>query len=103
MSHYYTVASAQNGEEALELFEESGPYPVALVDYSMPGMNGIELIQKFRESAPGMQAILLTSHSDPDTAISAMAETGVFKYLMKPVPMEKLLEVVDEAFHQFEK
>lgn len=68
----------------------------------MPGMNGIELIQKIRESSPATQAILLTSHSDPDTAISAMAESSVFKYLMKPVAMEKLLEVVEEAFGKFE-
>ena len=102
LSNYYIVSSAQTGEEALEIFQESGPFPVALVDYSMPGMNGVELIQKIRKLSPGTQSILLTSHSDPDTALTAMSEAGVFKYLMKPVAMEKLLEVVEEAFSQFE-
>jgi DNA-binding NtrC family response regulator len=103
LSNYYTVTSAHNGEEALEVFEQSGPYPVALIDYSMPGMNGIELIHRIRELSPATQSILLTSHSDPDTALSAMEEAGIFKYLMKPVPMEKLLEVVAEAYQKFDK
>ena len=101
LSNYYTVSSAETGEEALEVFKESGPFPVALVDYSMPGMNGVELIHEIRKVSPTIQAILLTSHSDPDTALTAMSEAGVFKYLMKPVAMEKLLEVVEEAFSLF--
>lgn len=98
LSKYFDVETARNGPEALEVFGQAGPFPVVLVDYSMPGMNGVELVRELRKLYPRTQAILLTSHSDPDIVLTAMNEDGIFKYLMKPAAIQKLIEVIQEAF-----
>lgn len=98
LSKYFEVETATNGKEALDVYKTKGPFPVILVDYSMPGMNGIELVREIRKLNPRTHSILLTSHSDPDIVLTAMNEDGIYKYLMKPAAIQKLIEVIHEAF-----
>jgi response regulator RpfG family c-di-GMP phosphodiesterase len=99
LSKYYSVCTARNADEALEALEvldEEAPFDAALVDYAMPGQNGIELIQEIKRQYPSTQSILLTSHSDPETVMTAVSDSSINKYLMKPVAIQKLLDVIEE-------
>jgi len=96
LSKYYTVSTARDAEQGLAVLEKEGPFDMALVDYAMPGQNGIELIQEIKSRYPSIQSILLTSHSDPETVMTALSESAINKYLMKPVAIQKLLDVIED-------
>ncbi len=78
----YTVVSAASAEQALEVMEKE---PIALVisDIKMPGMSGLDLLEKIKARYTDTQVIIITSHASLDTAISAMRH-GAYDYLFKP-------------------
>lgn len=83
-----TVQAASSGEAALEL-SLGGPCDVALIDLHMPGMNGIELLEKLKERQPELEAIMLTAHGSVETAIQAM-KRGAYDFLTKPFHLPEL-------------
>lgn len=93
-----TVTAAATGEEALELAEH-GRYDVALLDLHLPGMSGIDLLTKLKESQPELEALLLTAHGSIDTAIAAM-KCGAYDYLTKPFHLPELEVHIQKAFEK---
>ena len=81
------------GPEALELVA-SRPYALAVLDYQMPGMNGVELYQKIREVRGDVAAIFLTAFTTLDTVYPAIA-AGAERILAKPVRSDELFPLVD--------
>jgi two-component system cell cycle response regulator len=81
----YSVVSARNGREALEL-AENGDYPLILSDWVMPEMDGVELCRRIRSSRSPKYTyiILLTSLGTHDSIIKGL-EAGADEYLVKPV------------------
>ncbi len=95
----YQVTVAESGEDALEKYQESY-LSVVLVDMKMPGMNGIELIEKLKELNPFVQVIMLTAFGSVDTAVAAMKK-GAFDYLTKPIEdLDELLLKINKARDQ---
>ena len=90
--------TAHNGEEALQTLENH-PCDVALLDLSMPGMNGIELLRRLKESHPGIEAVMLTAQGTIESAIEAM-RLGAYDYLTKPVRFEELELRTSKAFEK---
>ncbi len=84
-----------NGEEALELVSEDTP-EVMVLDLKMPGMNGIEVLRRTKEIAPGVEVIILTGHGTMKDERECM-ELGAFAYLNKPVDIEKLSATIKAA------
>jgi PAS domain S-box-containing protein len=88
---------AANGEEALRMLQSRTDYDVAIVDYNMPGMNGLELIAEIRKqqlSVPGRQAIVMyTSSEDPDV-VKGCQELKVNFRVEKPIKMKELHQVL---------
>jgi DNA-binding NtrC family response regulator len=76
---------------AAESFFASNPVDVVISDYRMPHMNGLEMLKRLKASRPEASRILLTSHADVSSAISAINEVGLFQYLEKPWDNEQLL------------
>src|SRR5262249_31531826 len=66
-----TVTAATSGEEAL-VAAEASRFDVALLDLHLPGMSGIELLDKLRQLQPELEALMLTAHGSIETAIQAM-------------------------------
>ncbi len=86
------VAEADNGLEALQLARELAP-DVAVLDISMPGLNGIEVARRLTQEAPGVKTIILSMHSDRRFVLAAL-RAGARGYLLKDTGIEELLTAV---------
>ncbi len=92
----YRVEAFLSGEEALE-FSGSHEVDLAVSDFMMPGLNGIEFLGKLAEIQPHAPRILLTGYADKDSAIKAINELGLFQYIEKPWSNDDLLIVLRNA------
>jgi len=87
---------ATDGAEALQVADEQSP-PIVVLDVMMPGLGGIEVLQRLKENHPDIQVILLTGHGSTKEGIRGM-HLGAFDYLMKPVHIEELIKKMGEAY-----
>lgn len=79
----FSVLVASSGAEALDLLEKHD-VAVLLSDQRMPGMSGVELLRRVRESQPHIERYLVTAYSNLDEAIAAVNEGHIRRYLKKP-------------------
>ncbi len=79
----YTVFTAENGTEALDIFRKERP-PIVLTDIKMPGIDGIELLQKIKHENPDTEVIMITGHGDMDLAIKSLKYQAV-DFVTKPI------------------
>jgi DNA-binding NtrC family response regulator len=93
-----TVTEAATGEDALAKTAKT-PCDVALLDLHMPGMSGIELLEKLKEQKPEMEVLLLTAHGSIETAIQAM-KRGAYDYLTKPFHLPELDVHIQKAYEK---
>lgn len=91
----YEVAVAHDGDTAARLFTES-EVDAVLTDISMPGMDGMRLLRLIRDHDEDVPVVLVTGGPTVETAIEAL-ERGALKYLVKPVDMHQLVEVMERA------
>jgi CheY-like chemotaxis protein len=94
----YEVDIAHDGSTALELVRRNA-YDVALLDYRMPGMDGLTLYRAIKKLRAGTVAIVVTAYAEATTAEEALA-AGAWQILPKPVDFPKLLGFVGEAVEQ---
>jgi CheY-like chemotaxis protein len=94
----YRVDTASNGIAALELVRRT-PYDVALLDFRMPGMDGLELYRQIKKERAGTVAIIVSAYTNTATREAALTE-GAWQVLAKPVDLPRLLRLVDEALGQ---
>jgi PAS domain S-box-containing protein len=79
----YTVFTAEDGEQALKIFRKETP-PIVLTDIKMPGMDGIELLQKIKQENPDSEVIMITGHGDMELAIKSLKYQAV-DFVTKPI------------------
>jgi thioredoxin reductase (NADPH) len=97
----FRIVRAESGPDALEAMREltlrGEPVAAILADYRMPGMNGVEFLERAMDIVPRARRALLTAYADTDAAIRAINVVDVDHYLLKPwePPEEKLYPVVD--------
>ena len=91
----YTVDMAYDGPGALELSGRH-QYRLALLDFNMPGMDGLELCRRLKNSQPSVVVALITAFSSIATT-GAAAEAGVRCSLLKPVNFSVLMPLVEEV------
>jgi DNA-binding NtrC family response regulator len=94
----YHVDTAHDGLAALELVRRR-PYDVALLDYKMPGMDGVTLYRAIKRERAGTVAIVVTAYASGATAEEAL-QAGAWQILPKPVDFPRLLGLVEEAVGQ---
>ena len=97
MRKFFQMDTALGGDEGLEAIRTKGPYAVVLSDMSMPGMNGIQFLAKVREHARDTVCIMLTGNADLQTAMQAVNEGNIFRFLTKPCPRETLVKALRAA------
>ena len=96
----YEVLTAVSGAEALEVLASSEP-DLVLTDMKMPGMDGIELLERIKARDPDLPVIMMTAHGTVDKAVEAM-QKGAYTYLLKPFDNERLILYVRKAISLFQ-
>ncbi|MDQ2659292.1 MAG: sigma-54 dependent transcriptional regulator [Verrucomicrobiota bacterium] len=91
----YEVTQAADGSKGLAL-AGSEAFDLVITDFKMPGLTGIELVQRLHDTRPRLPVILMTAHGTTDTAIEA-TKLGAYDYLLKPFEMPDLLALVEKA------
>ena len=91
----YEVSVAHSAEEGLALLEEVRPDAVVL-DFNLPGLNGLEALARIQAFDPGIRVLMVTGHGCVEMAVDAM-KAGAFDFLTKPVALSKLRLLLDKA------
>jgi two-component system, chemotaxis family, chemotaxis protein CheY len=89
----FATVQAANGREALAAVATSGPFEVALVDWNMPIMDGLEFVREIRKNrALDEMAIMMVTTESEQSQVLAALEAGASEYLMKPFSPESIEE-----------
>ncbi len=89
----FEIRGFTDPEEAAR-FADGNRVDVAVSDYLMPRMNGIQLLLRVKQAQPEASRVLLTGHADKQSAIEAINQVALFQYLEKPWDNAQLLLVV---------
>jgi C4-dicarboxylate-specific signal transduction histidine kinase len=100
-SDEFRVLIAPNAETALELMAKH-EVGVVLSDQRMPGVTGVELLEKIRIEFPAAVRILITAHSDLSAAVDAINRGNVRRYLRKPCALHELRMALRDALEHYE-
>jgi len=91
---------AYDGEQALELVTDEIP-DVVVLDLRMPGIDGLEVLDRLKKNYPDVQVIILTGHgSEEDERVSK--RLGAYDYLQKPVNIDKLIRSIKGAYQSLQ-
>lgn len=101
----FKITLARSGNEALAAVSHANsrqePFAVVVCDMGMPGMDGIEVLNRIRALSPDTVRIMLTGKADQQTAVDAINLSNVFRFFAKPCPAEKLAEGLHAALAQY--
>ena len=95
----FSVTTAESGPDAITICQDKN-FEVALIDLKMPGMDGIELLKKLKESNPEIQVIMMTAYGSVESAVEAM-KLGAYHYVNKPINLEELKLNVKKALESY--
>jgi sigma-B regulation protein RsbU (phosphoserine phosphatase) len=103
LRNQFNIETALSGKEALKIIEAKGPYAVVVSDFLMPGMNGIELLSRVRDTSPETVRMMLTGSSDMKTAIKAVNEGNIFQFHLKPCSADILGQATKTSLEKYRK
>lgn len=96
----FDITTANSGVEGIEKIRESDPFAVVVSDFNMPKMNGIEFLKLVRKAAPDTVRVMLTGFAELDTAMEAVNQGNVFRFITKPVHTESLICTLNDCAEQ---
>lgn len=91
----FEIDEAENGKQGLDAMA-SKDYDLVLCDIKMPGMDGIEVLEKTKEKHPDTAVIMISGHGDLETAVESMRK-GAYDYISKPPDLNRLISTVRNA------
>jgi DNA-binding NtrC family response regulator len=92
----FSVSTACSVQEAESLLRKK-KFKVVVSDHLMPGGNGMSFLVRTREEYPEMQRVLVTAFMKPEMLLRSVNEAALFRYLLKPISLAELLQVVEDA------
>jgi len=98
----YEITTINNGIEALSITKKKAAFAVVVCDMHMPGMDGIEVLERIQKLSPHTSRIMLTGNADLQTAIDAVNKSRIFRFLTKPCPDENLLIALEAGVRQYQ-
>ena len=93
----FEVRVVSSAEEALASFEDGASYDLVISDYSLPGKNGLDLLDTVRTRQPGARRLMLTGETSREVHQRAMNECVVHRFLLKPCDPSSVLEVCEDS------
>jgi YesN/AraC family two-component response regulator len=93
----YEVLTAENGDQALAMFRRAKP-AIVMTDIKMPGMDGIELLQKIKQEDPDTEVIMISGHGDMELAIKSLKYEAI-DFVTKPIHNDAL-EIALKRAHE---
>lgn len=99
----YNITTCNSPLEAMKLVNKvarSAPFAVIVSDYRMPGVSGLDFLIAVKEVSPTSVRVMLTGYSENDTAIRAINEGAIFRFLTKPTNVQSLKEVLQVCLEQ---
>ena len=100
-TYFDKVITTDNGNEAIKLYKENS-IDVAILDISIPGMNGLNVASKIREDDDKTILLIISAHSDKDKLLKAV-NLGLFGYLVKPITHKELDESLQKIIKSIPK
>jgi len=97
----FALHTAMGGEEALAAVASHGPFAVIVSDMQMPSMNGVKFLAKARKLSPDSVRMILTGYADMQTAVEAVNEGHIFRFLTKPCHPEALAKALTAGIAQY--
>jgi response regulator RpfG family c-di-GMP phosphodiesterase len=98
----FEVTIANAGGIGLQILKQQGPFAVVVSDFRMPSMNGVEFLSQVRKLVPDTIRIMLTGQVDVQSAIDAVNEGNIFRFLTKPCPQDFFLSTLTTAVEQYD-
>lgn len=95
----YDVTEAASGEAAIEIFESSQPFDIALLDINLPGMDGLVLCRMLRDKSPFLGIMMLTARTQEIDRVNGLM-TGADDYVTKPFSPGELIARVDALYRR---
>jgi FixJ family two-component response regulator len=102
LSREFLIETALGGQPGLDMMVEKGPYAVVISDMRMPGMDGLQFLSRVKAESPDTIRMMLTGNSDMDTAVNAINEGSIFRFLNKPCTKEVMAKALTAALLQFQ-
>jgi len=96
----YYVETAENGGKGLEILKKKA-YDLVILDLKMPGLNGLEVLEKIKEDDPEIVVVVITGYATIESAVEAMKK-GAYDFIPKPFTPESLRVIVKRAINSRE-
>ncbi len=97
----FELETARSGADGLHALNTNGPFAVVISDMQMPEMNGLEFLKQVKTSAPDTVRMMLTAIVDQNTAVEAVNEGNLFRFLNKPCSSESLSRAIEAGLQQY--
>jgi response regulator RpfG family c-di-GMP phosphodiesterase len=98
----FEVFTAEGGEAGLSLIASEGEFAVIVSDMQMPVMNGMQFLERVKKLVPNSVRMMLTGNADMGTAVEAVNQGNIFRFLTKPCDPDTLALTLDSALKQYQ-
>lgn len=98
----FPIETALGAVEGLQAVKKNGPFAVVVADLRMPVMDGIKFLIRIKQQAPETVRMILTGNADMASAIKAVNDGHVFRFMTKPCATEELVKVLESGIEQYQ-